>query len=303
MEEYKRQRLKGLGLLQGSGLEIGAMHNPTPLSQECTMKYLDAMSRAEAITTFRELPPEQFKIEPDYIGDLDRGGLNQIPDGHFDFVILNHVIEHVANPVQVLFDLFRVVKEGGLVVISCPDKRFTFDKARELTAFEHLQREFQSRVDNVTEEHYLDFLRGVHPEVMTAPPEQLAAILGSVRQRREHAHVWDSQTFKGFLQCSMLLLGIRATCVYEVDGELNQFEYFSVWRLDSAPVKENIGSNDEDISAIDRLIIPHEFAEAKYLAANPDVAAAVARGEFLSGWQHYIRFGYAENRLGATLRE
>lgn len=40
------------------------------------------------------------------------------------------------------------------------------------------------------------------------------------------------------------------------------------------------------------------FDEAFYLASNPDVAAAVARGEFSSGLEHFQRFGQAEGRLG-----
>lgn len=38
------------------------------------------------------------------------------------------------------------------------------------------------------------------------------------------------------------------------------------------------------------------FNEELYLAANPDVAAAVARGQFASGRQHYNRHGRYEGR-------
>jgi SAM-dependent methyltransferase len=39
-----------------------------------------------------------------------------------------------------------------------------------------------------------------------------------------------------------------------------------------------------------------DFSEADYLALNPDVVRAVARGEFESGRQHFERFGKAEGR-------
>ena len=39
-----------------------------------------------------------------------------------------------------------------------------------------------------------------------------------------------------------------------------------------------------------------DFSEADYLAMNPDVADAVARGELESGRQHFERFGKAEGR-------
>jgi hypothetical protein len=41
--------------------------------------------------------------------------------------------------------------------------------------------------------------------------------------------------------------------------------------------------------------------EALYLAVNPDVAAAVKRGEFTSGLDHYERVGRAEHRKGASI--
>ena len=39
-----------------------------------------------------------------------------------------------------------------------------------------------------------------------------------------------------------------------------------------------------------------DFSEGDYLALNPDVARAVARGEFESGRQHFERYGKAEGR-------
>jgi hypothetical protein len=44
-----------------------------------------------------------------------------------------------------------------------------------------------------------------------------------------------------------------------------------------------------------------DFDEKLYLAANPDVAAAIARGEFSTAYQHYRLAGFAEHRLGASV--
>jgi SAM-dependent methyltransferase len=223
-------RAQGINLIRGHGLEIGAMHNPTSIPQGCTAVYLDAMTRAQAMETFKEVDPAQFRIEPEYIGDLDHDGLAQFSDEQFDFVILNHVIEHVANPIHVVSELFRIVRKGGHVVLSCPDKRFTFDKDRNLTPFEHLLDEYRNGVTEVTDDHYLDFLRHVHPEVMALPLADLQPHVENVRRRREHAHVWDSDSFRRFLIRSLALWQMDATCVCEVDGDANQFEYFSVWQ-------------------------------------------------------------------------
>lgn len=39
-----------------------------------------------------------------------------------------------------------------------------------------------------------------------------------------------------------------------------------------------------------------DFVESDYLAANPDVAAAVSRGQFRNGWEHYTLHGMIEGR-------
>jgi hypothetical protein len=39
-----------------------------------------------------------------------------------------------------------------------------------------------------------------------------------------------------------------------------------------------------------------DFSETDYLALNPDVAQAVARGEIASGRVHYEQFGRVEGR-------
>ena len=42
--------------------------------------------------------------------------------------------------------------------------------------------------------------------------------------------------------------------------------------------------------------IPVSYCEGDYLALNTDVADAVKKGTFTSGVDHYMQFGFAENR-------
>lgn len=200
--------------------------------EDCLVEYCDALPREEVIRRFPELEGQDL-VEVDHLCDLDTQGLSPFTDGAFDFVILNHVIEHVANPIQVIAELFRVTKPNGLIVISAPDKRFTFDRDRALTSFEHLEDEYERGVTEVTDEHYLDFLAKVHPEIMSKSEREIRAHVAVVRGRREHAHVWDSRSFGEFLECSFERLGIRPERVYASLGDANRFEYFSVWRKPS----------------------------------------------------------------------
>lgn len=46
--------------------------------------------------------------------------LNDLKDGEVDIIISNHALEHVPNPLEVLKNLYRVVRTGGLIVIVIP---------------------------------------------------------------------------------------------------------------------------------------------------------------------------------------
>ena len=215
--------------MRGTGLEIGALHQPSPVPNLCKVEYCDYATKEEIIKFFPELSIREL-VDVQYIADLDKDGLVQFEDGKFDFIIANHVIEHVANPIRVLREIFRIIKKGGYAFISAPDKNFTFDKNRALTPFTHLLDEYQKNVSEITDEHYIDFLRAVHPEVFNRSECEIESAISSVKNRRGYVHVWDSSTFKQFIELSLDILKINAVCCFKSTGENNNFEYFSVWQ-------------------------------------------------------------------------
>ena len=44
-----------------------------------------------------------------------------------DYIVASHVMEHIADPIGWLNDLASVLREGGVIFLAVPDKRFTFD--------------------------------------------------------------------------------------------------------------------------------------------------------------------------------
>lgn len=229
---HMEHRLLGYALLGGKGIEIGALHQPAQVPPHCQVAYCDAHSAQDIVRHFPELAALPL-THVDHIIDLDRSGLQAFADGQHDFVILNHVIEHVANPLAVLGECLRVLRPGGLLVLAAPDKDYTFDKPRVSTPFAHLQAEHQAGVNEVSDEHYAEFLRAVHPEVLEHGPDTWNAALHSVRLRREHAHVWNSAEFRDFIDQALPYLGWQAHPVFEWAGVDTQGEYFSVWRRTS----------------------------------------------------------------------
>ena len=61
---------------------------------------------------------------------LDVTNLRGIPDGSYDFVLASHVLEHVANPIQGLVEMKRVLKPNGMMVVILPENRKPFDRNR-----------------------------------------------------------------------------------------------------------------------------------------------------------------------------
>ncbi|MES0337334.1 MAG: class I SAM-dependent methyltransferase [Candidatus Magnetobacterium sp. LHC-1] len=51
-------------------------------------------------------------------GDPQHWGL---PDASFDVITINHVLEHVANPLQLLQTCHRLLREGGCLIVAVPN--------------------------------------------------------------------------------------------------------------------------------------------------------------------------------------
>lgn len=85
--------------LSGKGLEVGAMNAPVRLPRNTTVQYVDIATREESIQKFPELDPSDI-VDIDYIANGFT--LQGVPDGQFDFLIANHVLEHSPNPIGVL---------------------------------------------------------------------------------------------------------------------------------------------------------------------------------------------------------
>lgn len=225
---HPSHRIPGYELLAGEGIEIGALHEPAPLPSACSVRYADRLPRAQALEFFPELNPADV-VNVDHLLDIDAEGLRAFSGGSFDFVVCNHVIEHLANPIAALSELFRVLRPQGRLVIAAPDKEFSFDQPRQLTSFEHLVDEWREGVTEVPDDHYLDFLRAVQPGALEEDAAGIASHLSSIRRRREHAHVWTAATFAEFLRRSFDLLGQRARPLLESLSSENRAEYFGVW--------------------------------------------------------------------------
>lgn len=209
------------------------------------------MSEADARRSFPELANVPL-VQVSHIVNLDQEALTAFADASQDFVILNHVIEHVANPIRVIVECFRVLRDGGKLVMSAPDMRFSFDRDRALTTPEHLWAEYETGVNTVTDDHYIEFINIVHAEAARhATKEEFERGLAEARERREHAHVWNSDTFRALQQAVVQRHHIEAHLLVESLGDDNASEYFSIWQKGT---------------------LPHSCAPVRFNPAHTDVA-------------------------------
>jgi 2-polyprenyl-3-methyl-5-hydroxy-6-metoxy-1,4-benzoquinol methylase len=130
-----RSRLKKY--LTGDGLELGALHMPLDIAgtKIKSVKYVDRMSEENLRKHYPELS-ELPLVKIDIIDDA--ATLKTVANNSVDFIIANHIIEHLSDPIGAILCWFSKLKTGGLLYMAVPDKRKSFDIDRPLTDLQHI---------------------------------------------------------------------------------------------------------------------------------------------------------------------
>jgi SAM-dependent methyltransferase len=210
--------------LSGSGIEIGALGFPLRVPPGVAVRYVDHLPREELIA-FNRRSFELAHIDAQAIPPVDvvddGGTLPTFADASLDFVIANHVLEHIEDPVDALANWLRVLRGGGVLFLSLPDARRTYDAPRERTSVEHVLRDHREGPQTSRREHYEEWARildAVPAERVAARAEEFAA-----EDARHHFHVWE---LEGFLA---LLHTLALPCDLEL-AQANEAEFAVVLR-------------------------------------------------------------------------
>lgn len=121
--------------LRGRGIEIGALHDPMPLTSAAQVRYVDRLTLAEQVEHYPELA-EFTLVPPDLIAAADR--LDTIGAGSLDFVIANGLLPQIEDPIAAFVEWHRVLASGGLLFLAIPDHGRTPDRTRPATTIAHL---------------------------------------------------------------------------------------------------------------------------------------------------------------------
>jgi predicted SAM-dependent methyltransferase len=190
-----------------NGIEIGgpsgtfSKGNPLPIYN--VVKSLDNVnfssdnfwSKIEGGNNFifdeNKLPGRQF------IDDAVQ--LSGIEDEQYEFILSSHVLEHVANPIRALFEWGRVLKTGGALLIIVPDRRYTYDRKRPLTTFNHIIEDYLNQVQEDDSTHLEEILK-LHDLsndwTVDSFESHRERTLNNKNTRIAHHHTFDMQLIK-----------------------------------------------------------------------------------------------------------
>jgi SAM-dependent methyltransferase len=186
------------GHLSGEGLEIGALHSPTPVPAHARSRFVDRKAASELRQEYAELVNLDL-VEVDIVDDGEV--LGTIADGSQAFIIANHFLEHCEDPIGTIGSHLRKLQPGGVLFYTVPDKRYTFDFRRPLTPLEHMIEDHEQGPARSRRQHYEEWAL-LTPDV---PPgqdlvefEKWAA--GHARKLEDeaasiHMHVWTQAEF------------------------------------------------------------------------------------------------------------
>lgn len=134
--DRKFKLTRSINIPEQEGLEIGPLDKPLVTKQESNNKvhYVDHCSTDELKEKYRDDP----NVRQDDVVNVDfvflEKTLKEVVNGTmFDYAIASHVIEHVPDVLWWLKEIAEVLKDGGVLSLAIPDKRFTFDILREVT--------------------------------------------------------------------------------------------------------------------------------------------------------------------------
>lgn len=192
--------------IRGKGIEIGALHNPLPVHEIDAIEEVKYVDRYN-VEGLRKHYPELNNLSLVNVDIIDDGEkLDTIDNNSLDFIICNHMLEHCENPIGTIRNHIKKLKSGGVLFMAIPDKRYTFDKNREITSFTHLLKDDQVGTEQSRRGHFWEWTVYVNNVQGDSQIQESIAYLMAMNYSI-HFHVWDEYALGDFLHRTCEYLG------------------------------------------------------------------------------------------------
>jgi len=196
--------------VRGSGIEVGAAAAPALVPIGSSVKYVDKYD-VENLRADPELAGLDVRA-PDIIDSAET--LVTLATDSQDFVLGFSLLEHVQDALGTIRSFHRVTRRNGSIVVSVPDKRYYGpDQMRPVTRFEHFVRDYEEGPEWSRAEHF----REVGALCFGLSDAELESFVTEkvATDAHTHFHVWDTESFVGFL--------IKAKETLRIDYEILEF--------------------------------------------------------------------------------
>lgn len=169
--------------IRGSGVEVGGLNFPLHVEPGVKVSYIDRLP-VEEMKKIADVP---ILVEDWTVDSAEH--LDTIADASQDFLVANHVFEHLENPILAMKNWMRVLKPGGVLFAAIPDSMSTFDRNRARTTFAHLLKDYEKGPNVSAEEHYRDWF--TNAEVKDKGVDVEARVAHALKERANvHFHCW-----------------------------------------------------------------------------------------------------------------
>lgn len=251
IKEKRRSHLLKHIKLSGRGLEIGPYSRPTVTKDESEIYYLDFKTREQLTRECADIENIDKIPETDYI--VSTNAYEENISDKFDYIIANHVIEHVPNPIMWLNMLRGMLNNHGILFLAIPDKKHTFDRYRDDTPVSHILFDYYSGVTDISHEHALEihvyydneFVGKEQNMDIILNSNNIMATMSSPPHIGIHCHVFQCETFLRKILFPLMKIGL-------IHYELIEF----------VPTNENYGG--------EFYVILKKCSELEYIYITPE---------------------------------
>ncbi len=139
--------LQGVDIARLRGVEIGPLNRPLIEKGESRVYYVDHCSTEQLKVKYAQDASIDKKeiVDVDYVWS-DEPARDLLRDVcPLDYVVASHVIEHVPDLIGWLHEMTDTLREEGSLILAVPDKRFTFDVCRRISAMEEIRLAYKER--------------------------------------------------------------------------------------------------------------------------------------------------------------